>query len=150
MPLSREIAELFEAIPERIEVSGHTPTWRVTGGSFEAALAYAESAYDHPVVLAREDRSRWWRRVTLTVSVDPDLVADAPPLESFADPEPEPEPEPEPDPEPEPEPVVADAAPADAGGLDHFAVLESMFSYQEEVRAAAARVPRQRGRRQDA
>ena len=28
MPLARSIKELFEAIPDRIEVSGHSPTWR--------------------------------------------------------------------------------------------------------------------------
>ena len=76
---------MFEAIPERIEVSGHRPTWRVTGGSFEAALDYAREAFGGVAVVAREDRGRWWPRVTLTVTVDPALVAAAPPLGSFAD-----------------------------------------------------------------
>ena len=185
MPLARGIAELWEAIPERIEVSGHAPTWRVSGGSFESALAYARDAYDHPVVLAREDRSRWWPRVTLTVSTDPALVATAPPLASFADPEPEPDPVPEPVPEPAPEPVpvpepvrepepaaeptpVREPAPKPVpapepvaepepvlgetpghrrGRRDDFTELESMFSYQEEIRQATVKIPRQRGRR---
>ena len=76
---------MFEAIPERIEVSGHQPTWRVTGGSFESALDFAREAFGASAVLAREDRGRWWPRVTLTVTVDPALVATAPPLELFTD-----------------------------------------------------------------
>ena len=80
MPLGRGIVEVFEAIPERIEVSGHRPTWRVTGGSFEAAFDYAREAFGGVAVVAREDRGRWWPRVTLTVTVDPALVATAPPL----------------------------------------------------------------------
>ena len=32
MPLGKGIAEVFGAIPDRIEVSGHEPTWKVTGG----------------------------------------------------------------------------------------------------------------------
>jgi len=86
MPLGRGIVELFEAIPDRIEVSGHAPTWRVTGGSFDAVVAYSDEAFDDPTVVAREDRSRWWPRVTLTVTTDPALAAQAPPRESFADP----------------------------------------------------------------
>ena len=76
---------MFEAIPERIEVSGHEPTWRVTGGSFESALAFARDAFGGSVVVAREDRGRWWPRVTLTVTVNPALVATAPPLDLFTD-----------------------------------------------------------------
>src|SRR3954447_1553870 len=99
MALGKGIADMFEAIPERIEVSGQAPTWRVTGGSFDSVLAYAREAYDNPTVIAREDRSRWWRRVTLTVTHDPALSSGAPPLDTFAaDPEPpSPEPAPAPD-----------------------------------------------------
>ena len=103
MPLGRDIVEVFEAIPARIEVSGHAPVWRVTGGSFDDAVAYAREAYGDPVVVAREDRHRWWPRVTLTVTTDPRIAAGAPPLEAFRDPEPEPEPEAEVEPEPEAE-----------------------------------------------
>ena len=84
MPLGKGIVELFEAIPGRIEVDGHEPTWRVTGGSFESVLAFAKEAYDEPVVIARHDKSRWWPRVTLTVTTDPELAADAPGLDTFA------------------------------------------------------------------
>src|SRR3954462_15865507 len=72
MAIRRSIAELFEAIPERIEGSGQAPTWEVTGGSFESAATYAEQAFDEAVVIERRDRSRWWRRVTLTVTNDPE------------------------------------------------------------------------------
>src|SRR6188768_2235876 len=85
MPLGRGIVEVFEAIPERIEVSGHGPTWRVTGGSFASALPFAEEAFGDTLVVAREDRSPWWPRVTLTETRDPALAADAPPAETFAD-----------------------------------------------------------------
>lgn len=143
MPLRRDIVEVLEAIPERIEVSGHEPTWRVTGGSFESVLAFARQAFDDPVVVARQDRRRWWPRVTLTVTRDPELAAGAPPLDTLAEPEPpvQPEPHVEPAPEvkvePEPEPSV------------RLARLEDMFAYQEELRAAASmhRVPAQRRRR---
>lgn len=88
MPLRREITQVLEAIPERIEVSGTGPTWRVTGGSFDAVVTWANDAFDGPVVIAREDRNRWWPRVTLTVTTDPELAADAPPLEFFTEPQP--------------------------------------------------------------
>jgi outer membrane biosynthesis protein TonB len=92
MPLGREIVELLEAIPDRIEVSGTGPTWRVTGGSFDSVVSWANDAFDDPVVIAREDRSRWWPRVTLTVTTDPGLAAEAPPLAAFTEPDrPEPE-----------------------------------------------------------
>ncbi len=84
MPLGKGIAEVFGAIPERIEVSGHEPTWKVTGGSFESVLAFAREAYGETTVVAREDRSRWWPRVTLTVTRDPVLAAAAPDLATFA------------------------------------------------------------------
>jgi hypothetical protein len=126
MPLGRGIVEVFEAIPERIEVSGHRPTWRVTGGSFEAALEYARDAFGGSAVVARKDRGRWWPRVTLTVTVDPALVAAAPPLGSFLDPE-----------------GPEDAAP----DPDIPMALEQIFAHQEERRIARLRVPAQRSHR---
>jgi hypothetical protein len=168
MPLGRGIAELFEAIPERIEVSGHAPTWRVTGGSFESVLSYAREAYDDPTVIAREDRTRWWPRVTLTVTTDPVLAAAAPPLDSFAaDPEPAPAPvEPTPaDPPRTPRRRGAGRHAADVGprvateigvpeqrtdlsGVDEpalsFGVLDEIFAHQEELRRARLQIPGQR------
>jgi hypothetical protein len=151
MPL-RGIVQVFEAIPDRIEVSGHEPTWHVTGGSFESVVAFARRAFDDPVVVARQDRGRWWPRVTLTVTKDPGLAADAPPLEVLADPasspDPEPEPEPEPHPEPEPERVL-ELQPEAEAVTEQRVRLEDMFAYQEELRVASVRhrVPRQRHRR---
>lgn len=84
MPIRRGIVDLVEAIEDRIEVAGHAPTWRVTGGSFESALRFAREAYDDPVVISRTNRNRWWPRVTLTVTTDPELAADTPDLEVFA------------------------------------------------------------------
>jgi hypothetical protein len=144
MSLTRGLRELIEAIPERIEVSGERPTWEVTGGSFESVVAYAEQAFGEPVVLSRRDRSRWWPRVTLTVTTDPHLAAQAPPLESLAHPEPEqqPETEPETEPEPEPAPPVAVSEPEPVGvrpSESSVTTLEAMFAYQE-----AARIPTQR------
>jgi hypothetical protein len=126
MPLGRGIVEVFEAIPERIEVSGHRPTWRVTGGSFEAALDYARDAFDGSAVVAREDRGRWWPRVTLTVTVDPALVAAAPPPGAF-------------DTVVEAEESVPDP--------DIPLALERIFAHQEERRMARLRIPAQRSRR---
>jgi hypothetical protein len=146
MPL-RGIVQVFEAIPDRIEVSGHEPTWQVTGGSFESVVAFARRAFGDPVVVARQDRGRWWPRVTLTVTKDPGLAADAPPLEVLADPAPSPAPEPEPEPEPEPPPEPQPGP--EALTEPQRARLEDMFAYQEELRAASVRhrVPRQRHRR---
>jgi hypothetical protein len=160
MPLGKGIVELFEAIPGRIEVDGHEPTWRVTGGSFESVLAFAQEAYDEPVVIARQDRSRWWPRVTLTVTTDPELAAGAPDLDTFATPSPA---EPEPD-------RSADASPAEewtepsASGR-HAAVfpeqrddraqdstgegsstLEEIFAAQESSRRKRLGIPEQRSR----
>jgi hypothetical protein len=86
MPFPRGISALVESIEDRIEVSGHAPTWRVTGGSFESALSFARAAYDDPVVLERSDHHRFWPRVTLTVTQDPALAAGAPPLEELVRP----------------------------------------------------------------
>src|SRR3954464_4999017 len=88
MLLRREITKVLEAIPERIEVSGTGPKGCVTGGSFDAVVSWANDAFDRPVVIGREDRNRWWPRVTLTVTTDPELAAEAPPLASFSEPQP--------------------------------------------------------------
>jgi hypothetical protein len=139
MPLGRGIVELFEAIPDRIEVSGHGPTWRVTGGSFDGALAFAREAFGETAVLAREDRQRWWPRVTLTVTTDPDLAASAPPLDTLSAP-----------------PVVAvpvqrepshRAEPVEAEPRDEHPVLgmlEEIFAHQEAQRCARRGIPQQR------
>jgi hypothetical protein len=156
MPLGREIVELLEAIPDRIEVSGTGPTWRVTGGSFDSVVSWANDAFDDPVVIAREDRSRWWPRVTLTVTTDPGLAAEAPPLAAFTEPDrPEPEsaqpesPEREsPEPEsPEPEVIVpeAPAAAPEPTTDEEFSPLEEIFASQEAARVAR-RFPEQRAR----
>jgi hypothetical protein len=134
MPLGRGVFEVFESIPERIEVSGHGPTWRVTGGSFDSVLAYADEAFGETVVVAREDRSRWWPRVTLTVTQDPELAADAPPVDVFADSVPDEDP----------------AARADQvqGDDDTFrSMLAEIFDHQEQLRLARRGVPPQRIRR---
>jgi hypothetical protein len=142
MPLARGIVELFEAIPDRIEVSGSGPTWRVTGGSFDSVVTWVNDAFDDAVVIAREDRSRWWPRVTLTVTTDPALVATAPPLEAFSEPDP---PEPEPDRTDEPAAVPEQPTPAEEPTADEaeFTALEDIFASQEEARLAR-RFPEQR------
>jgi hypothetical protein len=165
MAIRRSIAELFEAIPERIEVSGQAPTWEVTGGSFESAASYADSAFDQPVVIDRRDRSRWWPRVTLTVTTDPELAATAPPLESLVTPdleaqeavmEPDPEIPSEPDEQDEQteqdEHVLHDPVedalfdPRHAEDEEHFeSFLEEIFARQE--RRLQSRIPEQRRRR---
>jgi hypothetical protein len=143
MSVTRGLRELIEAIPERIEVSGERPTWEVTGGSFESVVAYAERAFGEPAVLSRRDRSRWWPRVTLTVTTDPQLAAQAPPLESLARPAVAPEPERQAEAKPErravvePEPVPP--AEVDEASVSSVTTLEAMFAYQE-----AARIPAQR------
>jgi hypothetical protein len=134
MPLGRGIVELFEAIPGRIEVSGVEPTWRVTGGSFDSVLSWANDAFDEPVVIAREDHSRWWPRVTVTVTTDPELAAGAPPLDVFTEPD-----RPAHD-EPVDTPVVE--PPTDDVPLSP---LEDIFARQEEARLA--RLPEQRSER---
>jgi hypothetical protein len=162
MEIRRGITELLEAIPERIEVSGAAPTWQVTGASFESAAAYAQDAFEDPVVLERHDRSRWWPRVTLTVTTDPELAATAPPLESLLEPEPDPldhdNPEAvmEPDPHAEPDDLNDDfSEDAEAEEPDEDPVedvvfesfLEEIFDRQERLREQRARIPEQRRRR---
>ena len=151
--LGRALLEVIEAIPDRIEVSGHEPTWKVTGGSFDDAAAFADEAFAGSVVVARRDRDRWWPRVTLTVTTDPDLAATAPPRDELAarpEPEPDPEPDPEPEPPPAPQPVrqpePEPAVEGEAGAEPPGSVLEDMFAYQEDVRLARQRVPEQRRR----
>lgn len=140
MPLGRGIVEVFEAIPDRIELSGHGPTWKVTGGSFDGVLDYAREAFGETAVIGREDRGRWWPRVTLTVTTDPALMAGAPALETFADRVAVDEPEPD-------EAVEVDAPTAE----DESSVssLEEIFAYQEERRLARRGIPRQRSSRSD-
>jgi len=139
MPLGRGIVEVFGAIPERIEVSGHGPTWRVTGGSFDSVLSYVRDALGDAVVVDREDRSRWWPRVTLTVTTDPDLAAEAPPVETFADVDPPGSEDQAQDEGPEsgtpPEPAPSGWA------------LEEIFAHQEQLRAERRRIPEQRSPR---
>ena len=80
MPLGQGILDILEAIPRRIEMSGQAPTWRITGASFDAVVAFANEVLPRDaVVVARDDRTRWWPRVTQTRSVDPHRVAAAPP-----------------------------------------------------------------------
>ncbi len=83
MPLGQGIAEILEAIPARIEVSGHAPTWRITGPSFDAVLDYVHECFDEAAVLACHRRDRLWPRVTLTVTTDPRRAAIAPPLDEL-------------------------------------------------------------------
>ena len=163
MPLGKGIVELFEAIPGRIEVTGHEPTWRVTGGSFEAVLAYARDAYDEPVVIGRQDRNRWWPRVTLTLTTDPRLAADAPDLASFAMPKPDGD---EPEDHADADVHAGHLASASVGGKhaapvpaqrdrraqhdDHAAeprsTLEEIFASQERSRQERLGIPDQRAR----
>ena len=145
MPLGKGIVEVLEAIPERIEVSGQPPTWRVTGGSFESALSFAREAYGETTVIAREDRNRWWPRVTLTVTTDPTLTAKAPALETFAK-----------DPEPKPEPTAASTESKGRRGWGRIPaqraaepepyppVLEDIFAHQEAMRRERLHIPQQR------
>lgn len=86
MPLGQGIGETLQAVRNRIELSGHGPTWQVTAASFESALAYSRERFGDPAVLDRKDRSRWWPRVTITITTDPVLAASAPRLEDVARP----------------------------------------------------------------
>ena len=138
MPLGQGILDVFEAIPQRIEMTGHAPTWRITGPTFDAAWAFAREALDDPVVIDREDRTRWWPRVTLTVTTDPALAEAAPPMEELRKP-----------------PVVPEqvrrerpvALWNDEEYAESFSPLEDICAHQEEGRAARREVPRQRERK---
>ena len=132
MPLGQGIGEMWNAVQVRIEVAGHGPTWHVTAGSFEAALAYAREAFGEVVVLTRRDRDRWWPRVTLTVTTDLAAAASAPPLEDLA------------------HPVVPAQRTPDSPDDDAWpsgeglpASLEAIFAHQEERRLARQRTPAQ-------
>ena len=101
MGLGQGIAEMRDAVRDRVEVSWHHETWHVTAGSFESALAYARDRFEDPAVLSRKDRGRHWTRTTLEVTTDPDRAVEAPPLDELANP-------------PAPPPPPADAYPAPA------------------------------------
>jgi len=136
MPLGQGILDVLEAIPRRIEMSGHAPTWRITGPSFDAVWEFAQEVLPgDPVVLARDDRTRWWPRVTLTVTVDPARVAGAPPIDTLRNPPPT-----------VPEQRLAAEVPLwnDEEYAESFSPLEEIVAHQEEVRAARRRVPAQR------
>ena len=133
MPLGQGILDVFEAIPRRIEMTGHAPTWRITGASFEAVWEFAQEVIDNPVVVAREDRSRWWPRVTLTVTTDPARAADAPPLEELRSSPAVPEQR-----QPPPRQV---ALWNDAQYAESYSPLEEIFAHQEELRAARRDLP---------
>ncbi len=140
MPLGQGILDVLEAIPRRIEMSGHAPTWRVTGASYDAVVSFAAEVLPREaVVVAREDRNRWWPRVTLTLSVDPALVEAAPPAEELRKPPAPPVPA---------QRAVAAEVPLwnDEEYAESFSPLEEIFAHQEEVRVARRDVPEQRGR----
>jgi hypothetical protein len=127
VPLGQGIGELWDALRDRVEVSGSGPEYQVTAGSFDTALAYARERFDEPVVLERQDRARWWPRVTLTVSTDPARAVAAPPLAELAAPV-----VPVQRRRHEPEPAVDGA-----GALPSS--LEAIFAHQEEQREARRR-----------
>lgn len=145
MPLGQGIGEMVEAVRGRIELSGAEPTWEVTAGSFEAALAYARERFEDPVVLARNDRDRWWPRVTLIVTTDRDLAASAPPLEDLARPpvteQPIPEQPSRSAPSPAPVAVAGEERQESRVDSDMPAALEAIFDHQEQLRIARQRVP---------
>jgi hypothetical protein len=125
MPLGLGVGEWWNAVRDRVEVAGHGPTWRITAGCFETAFGYARARFGDPVVLARRDTARWWPRVTLTVTTDPELAASAPRLEDISRPD-----------------VSAQATTADSGDADASprdplpSSLEEIFAHQEELRMA--------------
>jgi hypothetical protein len=135
MPLGQGIAEMWDALRDRVELSGHGPTWEVTAGSFDTALAYSRERFGDPVVLRRADRGRWWPRVTLTVTTNRELAAAAPPLDELATPtvpaqrtrETAPTETDQPEP-PRETPVLPSS-------------LEAIFAHQEELRLARQRTP---------
>lgn len=130
MPLGQGIGEWWDAVRDRVEVSGHGSTWEVTAGSFDTAFAYARDRFGDPVVLARRDRDRWWPRVTLTVTTDPELAASAPDLEDLARPVVR---------EEAPEVIPAQATAADRNSEPLPWSLEAIFAHQEELRLTRER-----------
>lgn len=155
MPLGQGIVEVLRAIPPRIEVAGHGPTLRITAGSFDAALADARERLDDPVVLDCELRHRFWPRVTLTVTTDPELAATAPALEVVRQRAVQQEEAARAARAPahraesgahrgEPEPEEACGQPGGTTGTG-LAMLEEIFADQETARhERAGRIPRQR------
>lgn len=135
MPLGRGIGEMWDAVRDRVELSGDGPTWQVTAGSFDSALAYARERFGEPAVLSRADRDRWWSRVTLTVTTDPALAASAPPLEDVAHPVVPSQPAPA-----GPDTDELDADSARSGTMP--AALEAIFAHQEERRNTTLRPSR--------
>ena len=129
MPLGRVIAETVADLRDRVEVSRHDDTWLVTAGSFESALHYIESRFDHAAVLARHDHGRRWPRVTLEVSTDPALATKAPPLIELAHP-----PEPGTTLQSVPEPPVEPAGPELVTASDLPTDLEAIFADQNDLR----------------
>lgn len=148
MPLGLGIVEVLRAIPPRIEVTGHGPTVRVTAGSFDAALDYARECYDDPAVLGCALRYRFWPRVTLIVTTDPELAMSAPPLDELRGRLQQEEAglrasrHPAHRAEPGEHRAEPDAVPPAEPGLS---TLEAIFAHQEQQRQERARIPAQRG-----
>jgi len=143
MPLGTGIGEMWKAVQDRIEVDGHDPTWQVTAGSFDSALAYARARFGDPAaVLARTDRGRRRPRVTLTVTTDPALAASAPLLEELA--------LPPGSHQEEHEKMVGRESdiPEQRANSPLPSSLEAIFAHQEELRLARQRVPAHDGRAQ--
>jgi hypothetical protein len=134
MPLGQGISEMWDALRDRVEVAGHGPTWEVTAGSFESALAYARERFGDPAVLDRSDRDRFWPRVTITVTTDDTLGASAPPLEEMA--VPQVPGQPTRDDAADAEPPVDSEPPVGSGTLPSS--LEAIFAHQEAQRRARA------------
>lgn len=135
MPLGRGIEELWEAVRDRVEVSGHGPTWEVTAGSFDSALAFAQESFGDVAVTSRRDRKRWWPRVTLTVTTDPAEAASAPPLEELAA-------------LVVPAQVRPEESPDSRSRRKQYDMpleLEAIFAHQERVRSAQERVSEDAG-----
>ena len=122
------IGDMMEAVRDRVEVSGHDASWQITAGSFDDALGYARDRFAEPIVLARRDRSRWWPRVTLVVTTDPDLADEAPPLDELAR-----------EPEPPAQPEYDDRAATPDPESELPAALEAIFAHQDVPRPRSSR-----------
>lgn len=137
MPLGQGVGQMWDAVRDRVEVSGHGSTWHITAGSFDSALDYARDRFGDPVVLARRDRNRSWPRVTLTVTTDAALAGSAPRLDDIA--------------HPTVPTQVTPAAAADAKrGRSEDPLpssLEAIFAHQEERRMARQGIPEDASRR---
>ena len=139
MPLGQGIVEMWDALRDRVEVSGHGPTWEVTAGTFDSALTYARERFGDPVVLRRADRGRWWPRVTLTVTTDPEIAATAPPLDELATPAVPAQRTPEKAAAQSATPQTDQPEPPQPPLLPSS--LEAIFAHQEELRLARQRTP---------